>query len=104
MHFLSRFSCGLKWNLRKDVWNKIWNFVKFIHVWFTCLFICNEQFPKSARSYCILYVIQKIFLKCNLRKDVWNFVIFIHVWFCLSATNISQVCQELLHIMCNKHK
>ncbi|KYN12025.1 hypothetical protein ALC57_15813 [Trachymyrmex cornetzi] len=45
----------LKWNLRKDVWNKIWKFQ--IHVWFTSLFICNEQFSKSVRSYCILYVI-----------------------------------------------
>ncbi|KYN12027.1 hypothetical protein ALC57_15815, partial [Trachymyrmex cornetzi] len=24
-----------------------------IHVWFTSLFNCNEQFPKSVRSYCI---------------------------------------------------
>ncbi|KYN22635.1 hypothetical protein ALC57_04964, partial [Trachymyrmex cornetzi] len=43
----------LKCNLHKDVWNKIWNFVKFIHVWFRYLLICNEQFPKSARRYCI---------------------------------------------------
>ncbi|XP_018303514.1 testis-expressed sequence 10 protein homolog, partial [Mycetomoellerius zeteki] len=24
-----------------------------IHVWFTSLFNCNEQFPKSVRSYCV---------------------------------------------------
>ncbi|KYN14478.1 hypothetical protein ALC57_13319, partial [Trachymyrmex cornetzi] len=46
----------LKWNLRKNVWNKISNF-QIQHVWFTSLFICNEQFSKSVRSYCILYVI-----------------------------------------------
>ncbi|KYN26864.1 hypothetical protein ALC57_03766 [Trachymyrmex cornetzi] len=68
------------------------------HVWFTRLFICNEQFPKSARSYCILYVIntniienwwdsltlpqltrllRTLFLKAG---PVWNIFIWNKIW------------------------
>ncbi|KYN19363.1 hypothetical protein ALC57_08306, partial [Trachymyrmex cornetzi] len=78
----------LKWNLPKDVWNKIWNFQ--IHVcvcvcvcvcvWFTSLFICNEQFSKSVRSYCILYVINtsNIFYSSHKLSNYYVFFYEIH--------------------------
>ncbi|KYN11579.1 Testis-expressed sequence 10 protein like protein [Trachymyrmex cornetzi] len=44
-----------------------------IHVWFTSLFNCNEQFPKSVRSYCISilkYLNGKLLLLlCNKHKE-----------------------------------
>ena len=41
-----------------------------IHVWFTSLFNCNEQFPKSVRSYCIsiLKYLNGKLLLCNKHK------------------------------------
>jgi len=109
-NFLSRFSYGkvkplinesrkrqkifLKWNLRKDVWNKIWDCQ--IHVWFTSLFNCNEQFPKSVRSYCIsiLKYLNGKSLLYNKHKQYYYLIIIMYEAFFMKFSSFSGIIED----------